>query len=88
MTTDKLYSSKCLIIKAVYVVLLPLLTELAGMLIDADNALLFLFFSMFFLGLLYTVPYLLTIQGIRREETDKKKYAGLYFSTSRFCCVR
>lgn len=73
MTTNKLYSGKYLIIKVIYAVLLPFLTELAGMLFDAENALVFLFFSMFFMGLFYAVPFLMTLQGIRREEADKKE---------------
>jgi hypothetical protein len=73
MTTNKLYSGKFLIIKAVFAVLLPALTELAGVLFDAENALVFLFFSMFFMGLFYAVPFMLTLLGIRREESDKKE---------------
>jgi len=72
MTTDKLYSGKFLIYKAVYAVLLPVLAELAGMLFDAENGLVLLFYVMFFMGLLYAAPFMLALQGIRREQADKK----------------
>lgn len=43
------------------------------MLFNAENQLVFLFYVMFFMGLLYAVPFLLTLQGVRREVYDKKE---------------
>lgn len=70
MTTDKLYSKKVLLGKAVYAVLLPVLTEFIAMLFDVQNALIYIFIAVFFLGLAYAVPFMLTLKALQREKTD------------------
>lgn len=70
MTIDRLYSKRYLLYKLTFVSLLPLLTELLATLFDAENAFVYLFVSIFLLGLAYTVPFLLTLKALRREAAD------------------
>jgi hypothetical protein len=67
MTTDKLYSKKFIIYKVIFAALLPLLTLLFSMLFDSDNAVIQLFATVFFMGLIYSAPYLLTLMVLRKE---------------------
>lgn len=72
MTINKLYSKKNLIIKTIFVISLPLLTQLMAMLFDSQNAIVFLFVTMFFLGLFYAVPFMLTFKALRSDVLDIK----------------
>lgn len=81
MTTDRFYNKRFLIYKAVYAVLLPTFTELFAMLFDTKNPLVYVFLVMFFMGLFYSVPFITSVNLIKKEKVVSiKKFVLLDFA--------
>ncbi|HAN21609.1 MAG: hypothetical protein A2Y15_05900 [Clostridiales bacterium GWF2_36_10] len=77
MTINKLYSKKILYKKTIYIILLPLIIELFAMLSDPQNAIIFLFVTMFFLGLFYALPFMLTLKVLCSDVLNTKSGENL-----------
>lgn len=73
MTINKLYSKKYLILKVVFACALPFVIELLAMLFDPSDAIMFFFLAMFTLGMIYAVPFVLTIRGLFRYRAKGAK---------------
>jgi len=81
MTTDRFYNKRFLIYKAVYAVLLPTFTELFAMLFDTKNPLVYVFLVMFFMGVFYSVPFITSVNLIKKEKVVSiKKFVLLDFA--------